>query len=67
MELSDVLPAAFFSLYLGVANVACADRICKAYRRLGVADWLAEPSDCRGAGVFAIAFSVSLLLVPALS
>jgi hypothetical protein len=67
MEISEVLPAAVFSLYLGVSNIACADRICQAYRRLGVVDWLAEPTDCRGAGVLAIAFSAALLITPALS
>ncbi len=67
MELSEVLPAAIFSLYLGVSNIACADRICEAYRKLGIADWLAEPTDCRGAGVLAIAFSAALLISPALS
>ncbi len=67
MELTEVLPAALFSLYLGVSNIACADRICAAYRRLGVVDWLAEPSDCRGAGILAIAFSAGLLFTPVVS
>jgi hypothetical protein len=67
MEFSEVLPAALFSLYLGIANFAFADRICEAYRRWGVEDWLAEPRDCRGAGVLAIMFSVVLFCVPVLN
>jgi len=67
MEFSEVIPAALFSLYVGVSNIAYADRICDAYRRWGVDDWLAEPTDCRGAGVVAIMFSVMLFLVPVLN
>jgi hypothetical protein len=67
MQFSEILPAALFSLYLGVSNIAYADRICEAYRRWGVVDWLAEPTDCRGAGVAAILFSAALLLVPVLN
>jgi hypothetical protein len=67
MEFSQIIPAALFSLYVGVSNIAFADRICDAYRRWGVHDWLAEPTDCRGAGVLAIVFSVVLLLLPVLS
>jgi hypothetical protein len=67
MEFSEVMPAALLSLYLGVSNFAFADRICEAYRRWGVEDWLAEPTDCRGAGVLAIMFSVMLLIVPVLN
>jgi hypothetical protein len=64
MEFTQVIPAALFSLYVGVSNIAFADRICEAYRRWGVDDWLAEPSHCRGAGVVAVMFSVVVLLVP---
>ena len=64
MEFSEVIPAALLSLYIGVSNIAYADRICESYRRWGVDDWLAEPTDCRWAGVVAIMFSVMLFLVP---
>ena len=67
MEFSEVIPAVLLSLYVGVSNIAFADRICQAYRRWGVDDWLAEPTDCRGAGVVAITISVVLLLLPAVS
>jgi len=67
MEFTEVIPAALFSLYVGVSNIAFADRICAAYRRWGVDDWLAEPTDCRGAGVVAIMFSAILLLLPVLN
>jgi hypothetical protein len=67
MEFSEVAPAALFSLYVGVSNIAYADSICAAYRRWGVDDWLAEPTDCRGAGAVAIMFSVVLFLVPVLN
>jgi hypothetical protein len=67
MEFSQVIPAALLSLYIGVSNIAYADRICEAYRRWGADDWLAEPTDCRGAGVVAIVFSVMLFFVPVLN
>jgi hypothetical protein len=67
MEFSEVIPAALFSLYVGVSNIAYADRICDAYRRWGADDWLTEPTDCRGAGALAILFSVMLLLLPVIS
>jgi len=67
MEFSQVIPAALLSLYIGVSNIAYADRICEAYRRWGADDWLAEPTDCRGAGVVAIVFSVMLVLAPVLN
>jgi hypothetical protein len=67
MEFSQVIPTALLSLYIGVSNIAYADRICQAYRRWGVDDWLAEPTDCRGAGVVAIMFSAVLFLAPVLN
>ena len=67
MDFTDVIPAALFSLYIGVSNITFSDRICKAYRRWGAAEWLTEPSDCRAAGGVAIMFSVTLLVSPILS
>jgi hypothetical protein len=67
MEFSEVIPAALFSLYVGAANIACADRICDAYRRWGVQDWLTEPTDCRAAGLVALVFSGMLFFAPVLS
>jgi hypothetical protein len=67
MEFTDVIPAALFSLYIGVSNIAFSDRICDAYRRWGVDEWLTEPADCRAAGVVAIMFSVTLFFLPTLS
>jgi hypothetical protein len=66
MEFTEIIPAALLSLYVGVSNIAFSDRICKAYRRWGVAEWLTEPSDCRAAGTVAIMFSVVLLVSPVL-
>ena len=66
MEISAIIPAALLGLYVGVSNIAFADRICEAYRRWGVEDWLADPADCRVAGVVAITFSAGLFFLPAI-
>jgi hypothetical protein len=64
MEFSALIPGALCSLYVGISNIAYAERICAAYRRWGVEEWLAEPKDCRVAGGVAIAFSVVLVILP---
>jgi hypothetical protein len=64
MEFIEVIPAALFTLYLGISNIAFSDRICEAYRRWGVDEWLTEPADCRAAGGVAICFSALLLFLP---
>ena len=67
MDFTDVIPAALFSLYIGVSNIAFSERISEAYRRWGVDEWLAEPSDCRVAGIVAVTFGVGLFCVPLLN
>ena len=64
MEFTKLIPAALCCLYVGVSNIAFADRICAAYRRWGVEEWLAEPKDCRAAGALAIAFGAVLVALP---
>jgi hypothetical protein len=64
MEFTEVIPAALFSLYVGISNIAFSEHICNAYRRWGVDESLTEPADCRAAGIVAITFSVLLVFLP---